>query len=237
MTSRYPDRLDPEHNDKYLLRGATLCGCLDIPKIEPPAWLPPNPVFVPFSQRERRMEKDTVVCFNEADFIFRDVIEHPDGYIDDLARFGAIVSPDCSMYRDAPLARQVANLYLNRRTGSFLQRHGLTVIPQIRWGSRSTFTLDVFPQRIAFLGVEPRTDVAIGSYGCFQSHEDKQVFLEGFDAMIENLSPRRVFVYGGGASFFETLSVAERGTSIVNCPDWITRLHRKDNDKKWEAEL
>lgn len=219
----------PEAIDRNLMRGATLCGQLGIPEILPPKWLPSNPVFVPFSHRERRVSESTIVCFYESDENFKDVVDHPERYIDDFSRFGAVTSPDCSMYRDAPLSHQISNLYLGRRAGSYLQRHGINILPHIRWGSRETFTTSYFPERIAFLGIRPHTDVAVSTYGCFHSRRDKQLFVEGFDEMIRVLQPRRIFLYGAMPKSFYAPSLFESATQTqcIHCPDWISHLHGK----------
>ena len=66
------------------------------------------------------------------------------------------------------------NVYRNRAIGSYYQRRGSFVIPQIRWGNDLTYTTRVLPERVAFLGVEKHSIVAIGTYGCIQSKEDKE---------------------------------------------------------------
>lgn len=217
--------------DERLTRGATFSGELEIPLIKTPAWLPNNPVFTPFDQRERRVAADTVVCFNIEDEKFADLIEQPEEYVEDLSRFGAVTSPDCSLRRNAPLARQVENLYLNRRTGSYLQRHGVNVIPQVRWGSSSTFTTEYFPERIAFLGVEPRSPIAVGTYGCFKSIEDRRIFLAGFDAMMEALDPSIVFVYGAMPDRYFAHDLFATRDRLVHCTDWIALQHGREDGR------
>ena len=65
-----------------------------------------------------------------------------------------LISPDCSLYRDAPLAVQITNVYRNRALGSYCQRKGVYVIPLIRWGNSLTYTTKVLPEKVAFLGAE-----------------------------------------------------------------------------------
>lgn len=107
-----------------------------------------------------------------------------------------LITPDCSLYRDASLAVQVTNLYRNRAIGSYYQRKWLYVIPQIRWGNELTYTTRYFPEKIAFLGVEKHGIAAIGTYGCISGKADKAYFSAGLQAMLETLEPAVVLVYG-----------------------------------------
>ena len=40
-------------------------------------------------------------------------------------RFPGIINPDCSLYVDAPLCVQIADIYLNRAVGFFLKEQGI----------------------------------------------------------------------------------------------------------------
>ena len=145
----------------------------------------------------RRADPDTsAVCFYENDALFCEILAEPEKYIDELRRFQSVISPDCSMYRDAPLAVQIANLYRSRAVGSFWQSRGVNIIPNIRWGSKDTYTESVLPEKIAFLGAPKHSIVAVGTYGCIRHKEDKYHFRAGLDAMLETLEPEVVLVYG-----------------------------------------
>ena len=50
--------------------------------------------------------------------------------------------------------------------------------------------------QIAFLGVEKNSIVAIGEYGQIKNKEDKRLFREGLIAMLDELEPEVVIVYG-----------------------------------------
>ena len=151
---------------------------------------------------------------------------NPADYIEDLSRFRALVSVDCSLYRDAPLAVQLTNLYRNRALGSYYQRHGLYVIPLIRWGNEYTYTNKYFPEKIAFLGAPKHSIVCIGTYGCSNSKEDKYYLHAGLDAMLESLEPKVVLVYGSmNCKIFDSYL---NYTEFVHYPDWTTRVHGGD---------
>ena len=154
---------------------------------------------------------------------FADVLRAPKDYIEDFSRFRMMISPDCSLYRDAPLSVQLTNVYRNRAIGSYYQRHGINMIPQVRWGNEYTYTTKYFPDKIAFLGVEKHSIAAIGTYGCIQTRMDKYYFSAGLDAMMETLEPKVVLVYGNmPKSIFEKY---EKYTNFHQFLDWIFRMH------------
>ena len=135
-----------------LVAGAEFALPLGIPIIKATSKIIVPPGITPFSMRRRAPSFEEAVGFHEMDVNFADVLRNPEKYIDDFARFAVLISPDCSLYRDAPLSVQLTNVYRNRAIGSYYQRRGQYVIPQIRWGNEYTYTTKYFPERIAFLG-------------------------------------------------------------------------------------
>ena len=170
--------------------------------------------------------KKEALGFYEKDPEFAEVLRNPDRYLEDFARFGAVISIDCSLYRDAPLAVQVTNLYRNRALGSYIQRKGNYVVPNIRWGNDLTYTTKYFPERIAFLGAAKHSIVSVGTYGCIQTREDKYYFHAGLDAMLETLEPQVVLVYGSMPK--SVFGSYDAYTKFVPFPDWTSRMHGGD---------
>lgn len=173
--------------------------------------------------RDRASSRDEAIGFYEMDVNFAEVLRHPEAYIDDFGRFAVMISPDCSLYRDAPLAVQLINVYRNRGIGSYYQRRGQYVIPQIRWGNEYTYTAKYFPEKIAFLGAEKHSILAVGTYGCFSGRDNKYHFEAGLEAMMDTLEPAVVLVYGSMPDkiFGKYQSYAQ----FVQYPDWTTRMH------------
>ncbi len=206
-----------------LVRGAKFDGIFEIPIIEKPSCIIIPKQIVPFTERNKAVSKENAVGFYQMDQKFAEILISPADYISDLSRFGAIISPDCSLYRDEPLSVQIANTYRNRAVGSFYQRKGLYVIPQIRWGSEITYTKSVFPERIAFLGVQKHSILSIGTYGCIQTREDKYYYKAGLEAMLITLEPDTVLVYGSmpDSVFGEYLHY----TRFVQFDDWTKTRH------------
>lgn len=209
-----------------LVAGAEFALPLGIPIVKAPSKIIIPDGITPFSMRDRVPGPNEGLGFHEMDQEFAEVLRAPEDYINDFARFSAMISPDCSLYRDAPLSVQLTNVYRNRAIGSFYQRRGQYVIPQIRWGNEYTYTTKYFPEKIAFLGAERRSIVAIGTYGCFKTREDKYYFAAGLDAMMDTLEPVVVLVYGSMPG--KIFGQYESYSKFVHYPDWTTRSHGRN---------
>lgn len=180
-----------------LVCGSKFDGILEVPLIRKPDRIEIPTGITPFDKRDRCSHpEDEAIGFYVKDDIFGDVLHDPEAYIENFRRFKIMISPDCSLYRNAPLPAQVTNLYRNRAIGSYYQRKGLLVYPQVRWGNELTYTTKYFPEKIAFLGVEKGGVVAVGTYGCIKTAEAKYHFKAGLEAMLETLEPQVVLVYG-----------------------------------------
>ncbi len=126
------------------------------------------------------------------------------------------------MSSHAPFAVQIANVYRNRAIGSYYQRNGAYVIPQVRWGNALTYTTMVLPERVAFLGVEKHSIVAIGTFGCFKTRNDKYHFEAGLAAMLETLEPEIVLVYGSMNE--KVFGPYLHSAKFASYADWTTHM-------------
>lgn len=218
-TKEYIDGFNP-----HWVEQAFFDGIMEIPKIERPKKIYIPEQIVPFTCRNKTDGKESVVCFYEKDKTFADFINNPDKYIGELNKFNGIITADPSLYIDMPLCLQIADVYFNRAVGCFMQSKGMYVIPNIRWGDERTYTTCVLPEKIAFLGAPKHSIVSIGTYGQIKSREDKFYFREGLIAMLDELKPKIVLVYGAMPKYiFEGL---ENRTHFVDYPDWITLKKR-----------
>lgn len=224
------DGMNPE-----LVSGADFDGYLGIPIIKKPEKIIIPTGIVPFKERNRKEASTDAVGFYEHDNEFAEVLISPQNYIEEFCKqpfitpekVSPLLSPDCSLYRNAPLSVQITNVYRNRAIGSYYQRNGGYVIPQIRWGNELTYTTKVLPERVAFLGAEKHSIVAIGTYGCFQTRDDKYHFEAGLSAMLETLEPTDVLVYGSMNS--KVFDPYLRCTHFVHFPDWTS--NKKGGDR------
>ena len=156
-----------------LVSNAFFAGHLEIPIIEKPKEIIIPDALIPFTQMKRSDTKSEAVHFYEHDTRVSDVLTCTKELLPELLKFSAVISPDCSLYRDMPLCLQIANTYMNRAVGHYLQSYGAYVIPNIRWGDERSFTTIELPEKFSFLGAPKNSIISIGTYGCIQSRENK----------------------------------------------------------------
>lgn len=114
------------------------------------------------------------------------------------------------------------NTYKSQAIGCYYQFRGAYVIPQIRWGNSLTYTTEALPERLAFLGVEKHSIVAIGTYGCIRTADDKREFQAGLDAMMEALEPKIVLIYGPMPD--RIFKPFEHAATFHQYDDWTSRM-------------
>ena len=205
-------------NPEFVI-GAEFDGIFEMPIIKKPRKyvIPKN--LVPFSKMSKADSKSFAVCEYENDSEFRDILTHPDDYIAILKEYQGFVSPDCSVYRDMPLAVQITNIYRSRAIGYCFQKHGVYVIPCVRWGDERTYTKKFLPERIAFSGIEKHSIVSVGSYGQLKDRVNRYYFEAGMDAMMETLEPEVVLVY---SKLPDDIKNRYPQTKFVEYPDWTS---------------
>lgn len=225
LKSKYRKAIIDDGMNPELVAGADFDGYFGIPVIKRPERIIIPSRIVPFSQISKANDFKDAIATYEKDQSFSDLLINPDKHIAELKKH-IFISPDCSLYRNAPYSVQVTNVYRSRAIGSYYQRKGIYVIPQIRWGNSLTYTTGIFPEKVAFLGVEKHSIVAIGSYGCSQTKDDRYHLKAGLEAMLETLEPKFVLVYGSmNPAIFADYQYV---TSFVHYPDWITNVHTGD---------
>ncbi|MBR0225951.1 MAG: DUF4417 domain-containing protein [Thermoguttaceae bacterium] len=226
MTNKRRKAVIDDGMSSELVNGSDFDGYFGIPVIKKPEKIIIPKRIIPFSKLDKAETFEDAIATYEMDQKFSDLLINPDSYIGVLKEH-IFISLDCSLYRNAPYSVQVANVYRNRAIGSYYQRKGIYVIPQIRWGNELTYTTGVFPEKIAFLGVEKNSIVAIGTYGCSQTRDDKYHLKTGLEAMLETLEPVVVLVYGAmpKSVFKDFLNTTE----FVHYPDWTTNTHKGGN--------
>ena len=177
--------------------------------------------MIPYSQISKSKDKTEFVHFYEHDVKFRNLLLSPAEEAVRLSQFSGAISPDCSLYRDMPLVLQFVNVYFNRAIGHFMQKNGIYVIPNVRWGDERSYTSRILGEKVAFLGVPKRSIVSIGTYGCIRSKEDKMHFRSGLEAMLQYLEPQVVVIYGAMPdSIFGSY---KKEAAFYQYPDWISQ--------------
>lgn len=148
MPKKHRAIIDDGFNSE-LVETAFFDGILEMPVIERQKKIVIPTGMVPFSKRNYSEDNNEHVVFYEHDINFADVLRNPNLYIDDIGKFSGVVTLDCSLYIDMPLIAQMANVYRSRAIGHYLQKNGLQVIPNVRWGDERSYTTEVLPERFA----------------------------------------------------------------------------------------
>ena len=112
-------------------------------------------------------------CLHAGPIIRGEILTDTEDFADDLKKYPGVISPDGSLYIDAPLCVQIADIYLNRAVGYYLSQQGIYVIPNIRCGDECTYTDVLLGEKVAFQGVDKHSIVSVGTYGQIQTAETK----------------------------------------------------------------
>lgn len=171
----------------FLVCVATYAGLFEFPIIQPSTSVPNR--LVAFSKAVNCKDFNQWVHFFEDDYLFERVWREPKRYLDLLKQYNGVILPDFSVYRDMPFVMQLWNIYRSRAIGCWLQRNGVDVIVNVRWGDRRT-------QRVCCDGAPSNCTIAIGSHGTLKDKEDRAYFIEGLEAVVSRLRPIAIIVYG-----------------------------------------
>ena len=104
------------------------------------------------------------------------------------------------------------------------QKHGVYVVPCVRWGDERTYTTKFLPEKIAFLGVEKHSIVSIGTYGQLKNTVNRYYFEKGLDSMMETLEPEIVLVY---SKIPEEIKEKYPLTNFVEYEDWTSMMRKE----------
>lgn len=133
--------------------------------------------------------KELGIHFFEEDYLFQRIWNSPDAYLDHLAKFECLLTPDFSLYTDFPMAMQIWNHYRKHWLGAYWQECGLKVIPTIAWSNERSFEW-------CFDGEPEGGIVAVSSVGTQNREDSRRLFLRGYREMKERLHPSAVLFYG-----------------------------------------
>lgn len=145
--------------------------------------------LIPFEKIKQEKNHRKYVHFYMHDEGFIDVLTNTRAYVSILKTFDGVISPDPTIKVGQKKYLQQTNTYYNRAVGAYLQKQGIPVIPNIRWGDERTY-------EFCFLGVPKNIIVSISTHGCILSNKDKDYFRKGLAEMLKRLEPSKVIVHG-----------------------------------------
>ncbi len=137
-----------------------------------------------------RTKRPVLIHFFRDDYRFEIIWNEPRRGINAVCRkqVFAACSPDFSLWLDMPIAMQIWNIYRSRWCSRLWQENGCIVVPTMSWSSLVSTTF-------SFLGIPHNQVVALRSM-YRSSIEEKTNFLEGYNAMVEQVKPRHILWFG-----------------------------------------
>lgn len=169
-----------------LVKGARFSPIYEFPLLEPVSFKPDQ--AIPFEKAYKATGQNNWVHFYTHDRNFERVWNTPKRYFPMFQRFAGVITPDFSLYREMPLAMQIWNTYRNRAIAFWLQREGIPIVPNVRWGDERTyaFAFEVLPQG---------GTVAVSTNGSLRKKVDREYFKNGLEKMVEVLQPKTIINY------------------------------------------
>lgn len=202
----------------WLVKGAEFSGRYELPKLKP-CLAKPNKAL-PFDKAIRSAVKNQWVHFYLDDRRFECVWNNPTAYLNCLKAYDGVISTDFSLYREMPLSMQIWNTYRNRALAFWMQKNGINVIPNVRWGDESTY-------HFCFDGIPKNSIVAISTNGCIQDKMDRIYFKRGLRELVNRLMPKTIVIY----SYMPDdifLPYKESGVEIIRIPNWNDTVRNRE---------
>lgn len=193
------DKIDLfKENERHKTNDAYNLDLIDFENSTNDFWQMPviqNDNFIPddiigFNYAKSSKEHNVGIHFYLDDYQFERIWNKPEDYIDILKQYECIFSPDFSLYLDMPMPMKIWNIYRSRQIGQYYQSQGIKVIPTISWAEKETF-------EFAFKGIPKGSIVSISTIGVKRNKEALKIWQDGMDAMIEEIEPSTILVYGG----------------------------------------
>ena len=192
------DKIDLfKENERHKTNDAYNLDLIDFENSTNDFWQMPviqNDNFIPddiigFNYAKSSKEHNVGIHFYLDDYQFERIWNKPEDYIDILKQYECIFSPDFSLYLDMPMPMKIWNIYRSRQIGQYYQSQGIKVIPTISWAEKETF-------EFAFKGIPKGSIVSISTIGVKRNKEALKIWQDGVSAMIEEIEPSTILVYG-----------------------------------------
>ena len=164
-------------------------GKYNIPIIKP-VNIDNLPELISFNYaKSTKAKADKGIHFFVDDYQFLRLWKDPSKYINLLKQFRVVFTPDFSLYTDFPVAMQIYNHYRKHWLGAYWQSQGITVVPTIGWSDSQSYDW-------CFDGEPVGGTVAVSSVGTQNNKHAKQLFIDGYNQMIQRLNPQTIIFYG-----------------------------------------
>lgn len=166
-----------------LIENSILQGKYGIPLIKPCEIVPGE--IIPFDKAlKEKHPENKFIHFYINDFFFDRIWSMPYKYINLFKKFAGVISPDFSMFLNAPNAFNIFQHYKKQTLSHFWQMHGINVISSFGAAGVASYEW-------CFDGLPYNSIIAISTIGV-----DKNPFLDAVKELFKRLSPKLLLVYG-----------------------------------------
>ena len=192
VNEMFPENERQRTNDKYNLSLVDTENSTndfwEMPIIKNDNYIPKE--LIGFNYAKTSQEKNVGIHFYLDDYQFERIWNNPEEYAEILRQYDCILSPDFSLYLDMPRPMKIWNIYRSRQIGQYYQSQGIKVIPTLSWAEKETF-------EFAFKGIPKGSIVSVSTIGVKKDPNAFQIWKDGMDAMIKEIEPSTILVYGG----------------------------------------
>lgn len=209
----------------YLIDGARRTETDGFPIIE--EWMvatePPKEII----QWDRRCDVVEPSCVGMSfycnDAGFQPILNNPQKYIEKLRRYGLIIGVDASPYDNMPLWVQKSQIGLNLGLTYYFGLKGMKVIPNVRLGDNRTMSsLEAYPHH---------TLIAIGTNGFVKKVDNRNIFAEQIQKIVDTLDPIGICVYGPTPDEIFAY-VRLKGIPVYQYDSYTMKENAKDKKRK-----
>ncbi|MDO5296748.1 MAG: DUF4417 domain-containing protein [bacterium] len=202
-----------------LLSSAAFAGELELPCLHRPDMIKPN-IILPFSMRNKRRDASKFLLLREPDVDFDDILRRPKSYVQKMRNCAGVITLEPVLLETSNYTAQLAYTYRSRELALALQHEGINVIPHVCWGEERSYAANAPYDNFAFLGLPPRSILAIGAYGDYTAEPKLYHLRHGLANMLNDLSPAVILIFGKIPD--EILSEFKHLTRFLPFPDWGT---------------
>ena len=179
----------------YLIKGARRTPTDEFPVIE--GWMiaAEPPLYLAQWDQRRAVETPdkTGMSFYCIDSALTPVLNNPKNYTEKLRQYQCIIGMDASPFDNMPLVVQKSQIYLNLAITYYYGLNGIKVIPNIRIGDNRTLaSLEAYPKHHL---------IAIGTNGFTWELNNRKMFKEQTDIVVQYLEPSGILVYGPASDY------------------------------------
>lgn len=209
----------------YLIDGARRTETDGFPIIE--EWMvatePPKEIIQWDRRRDVEIPSKVGMSFYCNDVGFQPILNNPQAYTEKLRRYGLIIGVDASPYDNMPLWVQKSQIGLNLGITYYYGSKGIKIIPNVRLGDNRTLSsLEAYPHR---------TLIAIGTNGFIKRTDNRNVFAEQVQKIVDTLEPTGICVYGPTPDEIFAY-VRLKGIPIYQYDSYTMKENAKDKKRK-----